>query len=64
MKYHLVPVRMALMQRLGKGKCCVPVIRIQISIAIMENIMEMPQKLKTQEPHDPATHYLLYIQQI
>lgn len=55
---------MALMQRLGKGKCCVPVIRIQISIAIMENIMEMPQRLKTQEPHDPATHYLLYIQQI
>jgi hypothetical protein len=39
----------------GKGNLCTLLVKLQISIAIMENRMEAPQKLKIELSHDTST---------
>ena len=62
MRYHLIPVRMAIINESTKvlarmwrkGNPCALLVRMQIGAATMENIMEDSQKIKNRTAHDPV----------
>ena len=46
MRYHLTPVRMAKIKNSRNNRCHVLSVGIQTGIAIVENSVEVPQKVK------------------
>ena len=51
-----------LMRMWKKGNPCALWLEMQITTSIMENSMEIPQKLKIELPYDPEIHFWVYIQ--